>query len=81
MGKDCSVITWEPRADLYLSALDDKLLAIVVDLDQSTPGSVRVYNGKEFVGMVGNTDDLTIIPWTNGWRYVCFRTQRIGEVR
>lgn len=80
-GKECSFIKWELRKDLYRSTPDDTLVAIVIDLDQTTPGSVRIWDGKDFIGMVGNTKDLVIIPWHHGWWYVCYQAQRIGEVR
>lgn len=81
-GKNCSVINWSYRPDLFESS-DDSLMAIIVELDTSTQGSVRVYKdkGKAWVGMVGNTEDLVIIPWEEGYTYMCILKQRVGEVR
>ncbi|EXA30478.1 hypothetical protein IWW34DRAFT_148795 [Fusarium oxysporum f. sp. albedinis] len=80
-GKECSVIKWSWPRDLDESDPDDTLVAIIVDLDQSTQGSVRVYKGKEFIGLVGQTKDLVMIPWETGWTYMCFKQQHVGEVR
>lgn len=80
-GKDCSVITWSRPPDLDESNADDTLVAIIVDLDQSTQGSVRVWKGKKFIGVVGDTKDLVMIPWESGWTYMCIQQQHIGEVR
>jgi hypothetical protein len=80
-GKECSVIKWSQSRDTHESKPDDTVVAIIVELDQSTHGSVRVWNGDDYLGLVGQAKDLVMIPWETGWSYMSIQEHRIGEVR
>jgi hypothetical protein len=74
-------IKWRKSEDCKVRRPDDDVVAIIVCLDPTTQGSVRIWDGENLRGMVGGTGIPVMIIWEAGWKYMSFKEHDIAEIR
>jgi hypothetical protein len=80
---DCAEIKWTDHSDLAVTEPAGNVVAIVVDLRQST-SQVRMYDGNDNqVDMVGKNYEgsLVILEWKPHLNYVCYGECRVGQIQ
>ncbi|CAG9954317.1 unnamed protein product [Clonostachys rosea f. rosea IK726] len=82
--QDCSKITWADCSDLQVIKPEDDVVAIVVDMPNSS-GHIRIYNTEsdERIDGVGDEakKDKVIVVWEGGLKFVCYGACRVGFIR
>jgi hypothetical protein len=80
---DCAEIKWTDHSDLDVTEPAGNIVAIVVDLRQST-SQVRIYDvNDDQVDMVGKKykGSLVILEWKPHLNYVCYGECRVGQIQ
>jgi len=80
-GLSCDQLEWASTDTQLITPASD-VTALIVDMYKSE-GHVRFYDSEdEFLDMVGwdYKKRLVIVPWTEGYKYVCYGNCTVAEV-